>query len=201
MSDIQQQLLDAKKDQILDAATAVIAQNGFQKTTVRQIAQRAGVADGTIYNYFKNKNALLVELVERLSQREMADIAQAQAETLDAETFIDTFVAGRMAEIDEVYDVLRAVLPETISDAALRKKIYDQVYAPGFSLAEQYIAQLQAQGEVDTAAPPVAARLISSPLLGLLLLRLLGDRHVTTHWATYTVALIDFLKKAIASKR
>ncbi len=58
-----------KKERILDAAVVEIAQRGFHQTTVARIAKRAGVADGTIYLYFKNKEEILFSLFERAMGR------------------------------------------------------------------------------------------------------------------------------------
>lgn len=52
-----------RKQDILQAARAVFAQDGFRRATVDQIAQRAEVAKGTIYLYFASKEAILAELV------------------------------------------------------------------------------------------------------------------------------------------
>ncbi|MDJ0828486.1 MAG: TetR/AcrR family transcriptional regulator [Desulfobacterales bacterium] len=49
-----------KYHRILEAAIQVFAEQGFFQATVSQIAARAGVADGTIYLYFKNKEDILV---------------------------------------------------------------------------------------------------------------------------------------------
>ena len=46
---------------ILEAAVKVFARQGFHQSTVAQIAKEAGVADGTIYLYFKNKDDILVQ--------------------------------------------------------------------------------------------------------------------------------------------
>ena len=46
-----------------------IARRGYGATTVAMIARRAGVADGTIYLYFKNKDEILVQLFERAMGR------------------------------------------------------------------------------------------------------------------------------------
>jgi len=54
-----------KSEMILDAAVVEIAQRGFNQTTVAMIAKRAGVADGTIYLYFKNKEEILFSLFDR----------------------------------------------------------------------------------------------------------------------------------------
>jgi TetR/AcrR family fatty acid metabolism transcriptional regulator len=54
---------------ILDAAEKVIAENGFHGSQVSKIAKEAGVADGTIYLYFKNKEDILISLFQdRLGQ-------------------------------------------------------------------------------------------------------------------------------------
>jgi TetR/AcrR family fatty acid metabolism transcriptional regulator len=50
----------SKYHRILEAAVKVFARQGFRQCTVAQIAKEAGVADGTIYLYFKNKDDILV---------------------------------------------------------------------------------------------------------------------------------------------
>ena len=51
-----------KYKQIIDAAVIIIAQNGYHQAQVSKIAKQAGVADGTIYLYFKNKEDILISL-------------------------------------------------------------------------------------------------------------------------------------------
>lgn len=52
-----------RKQDLLQAARAVFAENGYERATVDAIAQRAEVGKGTIYLYFETKEALLAELV------------------------------------------------------------------------------------------------------------------------------------------
>lgn len=51
-----------KYKQIIDAAVIVIAENGYHQAQVSKIAKQAGVADGTIYLYFKNKEDILISV-------------------------------------------------------------------------------------------------------------------------------------------
>ena len=53
-----------KYRQIIDAAVVIIAENGFHQAQVSRIAKQAGVADGTIYLYFKNKEDILISLFQ-----------------------------------------------------------------------------------------------------------------------------------------
>jgi len=58
-----------KYKQIIDAAVRVIAENGYHSSQVAKIAKEAGVADGTIYLYFKNKEDILVSVFkEKMGQ-------------------------------------------------------------------------------------------------------------------------------------
>ncbi len=53
-----------KFKQIIDAAVVVIAEHGYHQAQVSKIAKQAGVADGTIYLYFKNKEDILISLFQ-----------------------------------------------------------------------------------------------------------------------------------------
>jgi TetR/AcrR family transcriptional regulator, fatty acid metabolism regulator protein len=60
----QQRGSSQKRRKILDGALRAFARKGFYGTKVSEIAQEAGVADGTIYLYFRNKDDLLISLFE-----------------------------------------------------------------------------------------------------------------------------------------
>ena len=66
----QEQVAALRRTQILDAAMAVFAERGYHRATIREVARTAGVADGTIYNYFADKEALLLACLDRLNQTE-----------------------------------------------------------------------------------------------------------------------------------
>jgi TetR/AcrR family fatty acid metabolism transcriptional regulator len=53
-----------KYKQIVDAAVIAIAENGYHHAQISKIAKQAGVADGTIYLYFKNKEDILISVFQ-----------------------------------------------------------------------------------------------------------------------------------------
>lgn len=55
---------DAKRKELLRAATSVIAQEGYAKASLRKVAQHAGYSTGAVTYYFANKEELVLELVE-----------------------------------------------------------------------------------------------------------------------------------------
>src|SRR5439155_23335905 len=76
-----------KYQRILDAAILVIAEHGYFQSRVSEIAERAGVADGTIYLYFKSKEEILKAAITsafteflRRARRELEDVADPVAQ-------------------------------------------------------------------------------------------------------------------------
>jgi AcrR family transcriptional regulator len=66
----------AKRERILRAAIKIFSQKGFFSSKVSDIATQAGVADGTIYLYFKNKDDLLISLFEEKMAEVVADVRE-----------------------------------------------------------------------------------------------------------------------------
>jgi AcrR family transcriptional regulator len=52
-----------RKLQIIEAALEVFAQNGFHKASISEIAKEAGISKGLLYNYFQDKEELLIEVM------------------------------------------------------------------------------------------------------------------------------------------
>jgi AcrR family transcriptional regulator len=63
----RQTLVEERRSQILRAAIRVFAQKGYAAATIRNIAGAAEVAEGTIYNYFRNKEDLLIHIPRHIA--------------------------------------------------------------------------------------------------------------------------------------
>jgi TetR/AcrR family fatty acid metabolism transcriptional regulator len=68
-----------KYQRILDAAVEVIAERGYFKSPVSEIAKRAGVADGTVYLYFKSKDDVLRTAIDQTFEKFYKQIADGFA--------------------------------------------------------------------------------------------------------------------------
>src|SRR5258705_9240398 len=69
--------LAARHDAILAAARDAVAEGGMAAVQIALVAQRAGIAAGTVYRYFPSKTDLVAALTAALSQREMAALPAA----------------------------------------------------------------------------------------------------------------------------
>jgi len=81
-----------KRARILDAAVKVFAERGYFSSTVAEIARAAGVADGTIYLYFKSKDDLLLRLFDEKMTQLLAEAKAALAEERDAPSRLKRFI-------------------------------------------------------------------------------------------------------------
>ena len=73
----KQKRADEKKSRILDAALELFSEKGFNKTTAKEIAARAGVATGSFYRYYKDKKAVFMSCCRRNESNIVAHIKQA----------------------------------------------------------------------------------------------------------------------------
>jgi TetR/AcrR family fatty acid metabolism transcriptional regulator len=86
----------AKRDRILRSAIKIFSQKGFFNSKISEIARLAGVADGTIYLYFKNKDDLLISLFEEKMGEVVSDVRARVAEGGDALSRLEVFIRNHM---------------------------------------------------------------------------------------------------------
>ena len=75
----------ATHDAILEAAAQIIGAGGLSAFNTNAVAQRAGVSIGSLYQYYGNKDALMVALIHRQQKRQLMSVAQAVASVEDAD--------------------------------------------------------------------------------------------------------------------
>jgi TetR/AcrR family fatty acid metabolism transcriptional regulator len=87
-----------KYQRILEAAVGVFADRGFHQATISQIAKAAGVADGTIYLYFKNKDDILVQFFDFKAKQVFAGFREAVNGAADAAGKLRNLVHRHLSE-------------------------------------------------------------------------------------------------------
>jgi AcrR family transcriptional regulator len=65
---------EERKHQILDAATDVFAEKGFNETRMDDIVTKSGLSKGTLYWYFKSKDEIILSIFERIFSREFREL-------------------------------------------------------------------------------------------------------------------------------
>ena len=179
---IRQQLIAARRNQILDAAAKVFAEKGFHHASTKEIARTADIAEGTIYNYFASKSDLVIGIMTRLAELESLD--KELVEALQGNVR-DSFVAAfrhRMGRIQQGQEMLQAILPEVLVDSELRERFRRQYVLRVATMIEQYVRAQIELGRTRPVDVPLTVRAIQGMFVGLLVLRILGDEPLQSGW-------------------
>lgn len=163
-----------KRRRILDAAVQVFAARGFYNARVSDIAKAAGVADGTIYLYFKNKDDLLISLFEdrmegiiEAFRSELGDYPQASGRL---RRFIDLHL-HMVADQPTLAEVLTVELRQS---AKFMREYKAPKFAEYLDLIEEVVRFGQETGEFRDDVDPVILKRV---LFGAL-------DEVSLHWVS-----------------
>jgi AcrR family transcriptional regulator len=170
-------LVEERQKQLLDAAARVFAEKGFERATIRDVARAAGVAEGSIYLYFKNKQDLLVHLPRRFIQPPLEAFrathmpADGPAPPPDELlTFIAENITRVVTQNRELVRALFNSLPTM--DAAARATYLREGPSYALGMLETYIRAQQTAGVFRAEPDPeVAARALPGMLLFFLLVQ------------------------------
>lgn len=199
---IQEQMIAARREQIITAAATVFADKGFHRATIKDIARQAGVADGTIYNYFENKTALMLGILERLNDSEsrQEDFDQSLGGNFD--TFVREYVGQRFATFDdETMRLMQTVISEVLIDADLRERYWTEIIAPTYALIEPYVEAWKLSGDIRPMDSALMLRMFSATLLGLVVLRMLGDETLENRWSELPTFVTDVMLNGLQGDR
>src|SRR5689334_8504869 len=143
----------ARRDAILAAALDEFSSRGFEAARLDDVARRAGVAKGTIYLYFRDKESLFQELV-----RAMLTPLAGTIEALGQADIPLAALADRIVElfVREVYetrrkDVIRLMISEGRRFPKLAEFYYREVLSRIISAVRTLLRRAAARGEVPEA--------------------------------------------------
>lgn len=149
-----------KRDRILDAAETIFAAHGFFAARVSQIAQEAGVADGTIYLYFKSKDDLLISLFESRMERVNSTLATAIAGKAPREQLRE-FVRGYLTLVNAEPAAAEVLTIELRQSSKFMNEYDNPRFADFLRVLAGIVSAGQQQSDFAAEIPaPIVARMI-----------------------------------------
>jgi AcrR family transcriptional regulator len=156
-----------RREAILAAALEEFSARGFAATRLDDIARRAGVAKGTIYLYFRDKESLFQELVRamlspivgRLEAAPMADLPPRMVAEAIADVFVHEIFATRRQ------DVIRLIITEGHRFPKLAEVYYHEVIGRVVPVVRGLMARAAARGELPNDALARFPQLLVAPAL------------------------------------
>ena len=185
-------LTATKQQHILEAAARVFAEKGFHATTVKDVAQAAGIAQGSIYNYFENKTALLLGLFELMSTQARQEFAPTPPGMAEPRAVLEAALRHPLAALTAGNaELFRVIVSEVLVNRELAERFREQVLEPMIRSAAELIGPLFAPHA--SAALDLKVRAISGLMLGMILQRLMGDDVLEDRWDEVPSLLADLL--------
>jgi len=198
---IQEQLIVARRDQILNAAAKVFAEKGFHPATIKDVAKEAGIADGTIYNYFQNKSALLLGILDRMRESVLQSADFSTAIDMDIRSFMRVYLHHPlMALKEDNFELFRAIVSEITVNTELRELYRQQILEPRLADAAPQFQRWVEQGILRPIDIDLTVRTLSGLVMGLMLQHIMGDKPLEARWDELPDFLADLILDGLRSK-
>lgn len=145
-------LFEKQRQKILDASLKVFPQKGYNASTIKQIAKKAKIAEGTIYLYFKNKKELLLNLVEHPFISSFKELMENLTLEDDYKK-LKMILNDRLKFASEHLQLMQLLLYESQFHKDLKKIFIEKVLIQAISPFEKYLKRKVKEGkfrEFDT---------------------------------------------------
>ena len=145
---------EGKRERILEAAIKVFAAEGFYNAKVSQIAHEAGVADGTIYLYFKSKDDLLINLFEDRMERVNANLREALDTESTAVARLKRIVKLHLELVEQNRDMAEVISVELRQSSKFIREYSNPKFAEFLRTIAGAVVEGQRTGELRTGIDP-----------------------------------------------
>ncbi|BDZ29769.1 TetR/AcrR family transcriptional regulator [Lactiplantibacillus sp. WILCCON 0030] len=195
------------QQKILAAALALFAEKSYEEVGTREIADRAGVAEGTLFHNFVNKNgildAIMQPIVKNILPTMLNTLDQAvldgDSQTLDA--FIVALVTDRVAFAERNQESLAVILSQFFNNEADRAAVMGMVSPVILTQANEVMDRLKAAGELVEWPNRMILQLLFSTLGGYLVEKVLYPELNQLTTAATVRYLSDFLVNGLSPRR
>jgi TetR/AcrR family fatty acid metabolism transcriptional regulator len=167
----------AKRGRILDAAVRIFADKGFYNAKVSEIARVAGVADGTIYLYFKSKDDLLISLFEDRMEQVNANVRAALSTDVPPVDKLRRLLQLHLELVEQNPHLAEVLTVELRQSTKFLKEYRQTKFGEFLKLIAEPIEEGQRDGSIRSdLSAPVVARALFGALDELALAWLLSPR-------------------------
>jgi AcrR family transcriptional regulator len=170
---------EARRADILAAALDEFTARGFEAARLEDVARRAGIAKGTIYLYFADKEMLFQELVRSLVNPVLGTLEQLRSIDVPARMLVEGMLNTFVREIlgTRRKDIIRLILSEGPRFPAIAEFYHREVVARVLAIIRPLLARAVARGELADDALVRFPQLIIAPGLVAIMWSALFDKY------------------------
>jgi len=160
--DLSELELPDKEKKILEAAILISNEKGFSSTTTSEIAKRAGVAEGTIFRYFKTKKDILHGIMlqaikisaDKILLNSLYDIFK-NGEQKELRVILKEILLDRLELVQRFFPMFRVLISEALFHQDIREVIYSNLINRLDREIREFYSNLAARGQVRTDVDPM----------------------------------------------
>ncbi|GCL60855.1 transcriptional regulator [Microcystis aeruginosa NIES-3807] len=145
------------RSRILQAALRLFAAKGYEGTTTKDLAGKANVAEGTLFRYFPNKKAILIEVATRGWVDILTDLLTELSE-MGSYKAVAQVMRRRVLKMRENSDLLRVCFIEAQFHPELKERIQSEVIAKMTDVAEAFFQTAIDRGIYRPMNPKIVAQ-------------------------------------------
>ena len=149
---------------LIEAATQVFAEKGFDQATTREVAERAGCSEGLIHRYFGSKRGLLIAILDQKAETIAAEHADGLPVRDSVEAEIEQLVSWAMDQYWERREIMRVSVSQAAIDRDVGHTIGDRVNHVHVAFMAERLRAHQAAGRI---APDVDVDAVAMGISGL----------------------------------
>ncbi|MBU2621754.1 MAG: TetR/AcrR family transcriptional regulator [Proteobacteria bacterium] len=201
--------LAEKERKILEAAIDVFSEKGFSGATTNEIAKRAGVAEGTIFRYFKTKKDLLrgilIQMLNLLGEPVIMEGVRKillQSEEKEMRRILKALILDRMELINSVFPMVRIVITEALYHEDIRDAFFQNVLAKGIEIFSIFHQQMVVRGMIRPDVDPLAMgrSIVGNIALFVIFRRFFAEKFSPTDMERDLDQVIDIIMFGIAGE-
>jgi AcrR family transcriptional regulator len=175
----EEEKMTEKQMKIVQAAVDIFAEKGYSASSTSEIAQKAGVAEGTIFRHYKTKKELLLSIVAPMMTKLVAPFAMKdfnkilEAEYKEMEDFLRAVIRNRLEFARKNFPVIKILLHEIPFQAELKAQFKEIIAIKVLEKITKVMIHFQRDGKIIDIPPTTAIRLTTTTIIGYLLVRFL----------------------------
>lgn len=171
-----------REKQILDAALSVFSEKGFGVATVPDIAEKAGLAVGSIYNYYPSKRELFIAVIKNfIINAPLLDLIDELPKGDLAVTFTQIMQNRLNLVEDAEISKIPFLMAEIQRDPELKTMWTEEFLRPFFKKMETVYGGLAESGRYTDLKPEIMVRIVGGMILGFLMLRMMEGEDSPLH--------------------
>lgn len=159
--DLSELGLADKEQRILESAVKIFSEKGFSAATTSEIAKGAGIAEGTIFRYFKTKKdilrGILIQTINLMGTRVVMNPVEKifnSSKDKDLRPILKELLYDRLKLVESIFPMARVIMTEALLHDDIREAIYQNIITKALEVFNVFHGQMVEKGVLRSNVKP-----------------------------------------------